>query len=131
MTVAPCASRRCSPARRLKPSPNTTGAARLAAANARASAPAAQPNKGLRTGNKRPRELLLSPVQPARDAKRANDKQLTDAALMPPPPAPIPPIPPSPATMLPDLSGLDLLLRASEARACSHYRTRSLRLGRV
>ena len=100
----------------MKPSPNTAGAARLAAANARASAPAAQPNKGLRTGNKRPRELLLSPAPPARDAKRVHDKQLTDAALMPPPPAPIPP---SPATMLPevDRSGLDLLLRASEARA--------------
>ena len=115
----PCSSPRRSPARRLKPSPNTAGAARLAAANARANATAAQPGKGLRTGNKRPRELLLSSAPPARDAKRVNDKQLTDAALMPPPPAPIPPIPPSPATMLPDVdrSGLDLLLRASEARA--------------
>ena len=105
-------------ARRAQPSPNTAGAARLAAANARASAPAAQPVKGLRTGNKRPRELLLSPAPPARDPKRVFDKQLTDAALMPPPPAPIPPIPPSPAVQ-PELdrSGLDLLLRASEVRA--------------
>jgi hypothetical protein len=106
------------PVRRSKPSPNTAGAARLAAANARAGAPAAQPVKGLRTGTKRPRELLLSPAPPARDVKRVYDKQLTDAALMPPPPAPIPPIPPSPAAQPEvDRSGLDLLLRASEARA--------------
>jgi hypothetical protein len=96
--------------RRHKLSPEEGAAQRAAAAAAHAHGGAgAQRVKGLRTGVKRPRELLLAPAG-ARDAAK-RPRELPMGHLVAPP---LSAASPSPLLAV-DLSGLDLLLRASEA----------------
>jgi hypothetical protein len=98
------------PARRHKLSPEDGATLRAAAAAAHAhGGPGAQRVKGLRTGVKRPRELLLAPAGARDVAKRP--RELPMGHLVAPP---LSAASPSPLLAV-DLSGLDLLLRASEA----------------